>query len=317
MAKILVTGSQGVIGQWLVEKLKSRGHYVFGADLAHGIGEIGYTQRMTHTDFTYSRCDISEYRQIERVLELHDFDYVYNCAAEFGRWNGEDFYEQAWKSNVIGLKHILRLQEKLGFRLIHFSSSEVYGDYTDIMYESVMDDLEIKQLNDYALTKWTNEQQIANSRTMNSTETVIVRIFNTYGPGEYYHPYRSVNSKFCYNLLTGNKIDLYSGHSRTSTYLEDSVTTISNICENFKDGSVYNIGGADLHTIEELVEIILKKTEVSRELVNVINHEEMMTTKHKLVDISKSITDLDHKNSVSLIDGVSRTIDWMREVYRV
>ena len=47
------------------------------------------------------------------------------------------------------------------------------------------------------------------------------------------------------------------------------------------------------------------------------NHEEMMTTKHKLVDISKSITDLDHKNSVSLADGVSRTIDWMREVYSV
>ena len=71
----------------------------------------------------------------------------------------------------------------------------MYGDYTDIMYESVMDDLEIKQLNDYALTKWTNEYG-ANSRAMNSTETVIVRIFNTYGPGEYYHPYRSVNSNF-------------------------------------------------------------------------------------------------------------------------
>ena len=44
MVKILVTGS-GIIGQWLVEKLKSRGHYVFGADLTHGIGEIGYLKK--------------------------------------------------------------------------------------------------------------------------------------------------------------------------------------------------------------------------------------------------------------------------------
>ena len=54
---------------------------------------------------------------------------VYNCAAEFGRWNGEDYFEQVWKSNLIGLKNIIRLQEKHDFKLIHFSSSEVYGDY--------------------------------------------------------------------------------------------------------------------------------------------------------------------------------------------
>ena len=107
------------------------------------------------------RCDISDYRQLSRVFEdLGPFDYVYNCAAEFGRWNGEDYYENLWRTNAIGTKNIIRLQEKFGFKLIHFSSSEVYGDYPNIMLESAMDDYEIKQLNDYAMSKWVNEMQI-------------------------------------------------------------------------------------------------------------------------------------------------------------
>ena len=51
------------------------------------------------------------------------------AAAEFGRWNGEDFYETLWRTNAVGTKNVIRLQERLKFRLIHFSSSEVYGDW--------------------------------------------------------------------------------------------------------------------------------------------------------------------------------------------
>ena len=98
-------------------------------------------------------------------------------------------------------KNIIRLQEKFGFKLIHFSSSEVYGDYPNIMLENVMDDYEIKQLNDYAMSKWVNEMQIKNSAIQYGTESVVVRIFNTYGPGEYYSPYRSVNCRFLYCAL--------------------------------------------------------------------------------------------------------------------
>lgn len=312
---ILVTGSKGVIGTWLINKLQDKGHDVFGIDIYHSLGEVGYSQRMSHDKFYYSRCDISEYRQIKRIFEIKNFDLVFNCAAEFGRWNGEDFYEQVWKSNVIGLKHVLELQEKFKFKLVHFSSSEVYGDYKDIMAEKIMNTFEIKQLNDYALSKWTNEQQIQNSIKLNNSQTVVVRIFNTYGPGEYYHPYRSVNAKFCYNLIMGIPVDVYKGHYRTSTYLEDSVTTISNIVDNFIAGEVYNIGGKELHSIEELVDIIQKYTSCSNKLINFIDHEEKLTTKIKQVDISKSIRDLNHKSTFSLDEGIMRTIQWMKKYY--
>ena len=74
------------------------------------------------------RCDVAAYRQLEEMFTYSpSFDYVYHTAAEFGRWNGEDFYEQLWRTNVIGTKNILRMQEKYRFKLVFFSSSEVYG----------------------------------------------------------------------------------------------------------------------------------------------------------------------------------------------
>ena len=196
------------------------------------------------------------------------FDYIYNCAAEFGRWNGEDYFEQVWKSNLIGLKNLIRLQEKHKFKMIHFSSSEVYGDFEGIMKESVMNDIEIKQMNDYAISKWANEMQIRNSAILDNTKTVIVRLFNTYGPGEYYHPYRSVNCKFCYHSLFNLPITVFKGHYRSSTYVDDCVSTVSNIIDNFKAGSVYNIGSDQFHDIEKLADIIWNYTGADRKLIN-------------------------------------------------
>ena len=315
MAKILVTGSKGVVGSYLTRMLQQKGHEVFGIDLAHAAGEVGWEHKMASGQATYARCDVSEYRELERVFEkAGPFEFVYHTAAEFGRWNGEDFYERVWRSNAVGTKHIIRLQEKLGFKLIHFSSSEVYGDFEDVMAESVMDKFEIKQMNDYAMSKWVNEMQIRNSAIMHETKSVIVRLFNTYGPGEWYHPYRSVNAKFCYHALMGLPVTVYKGHFRTSTYLEDTCRTLSNIVDNFKPGEVYNIGGLEYHDIETLAKKIWEYTKADPALITFADNE-ILTTKSKKVDISKSVKDLDHKLTVTLEEGVKKTIDWMKEYY--
>ncbi len=305
--RILVTGSKGVIGQKLVKELQKRGHDIMGIDLLHHEGERGFIQKMSSEQWTYTRCDIGEYRQIERVIK--DFDIVFNTAAEFGRWNGEDYYEQMWKSNLIGLKNIIRLQEKQKFKLVHFSSSEIYGDYQGIMKE----DTEIQaQLNDYAISKWANEMQIRNSAELYGTETVIIRLFNTYGPGEYYHPYRSVNSKFCYHGINKLPITVYRNHYRTSTYVDDCVRTIANIPYNFIPGSIYNIGSTEYHSIEKLADIIWKHTKAPRSLIE-YKESEKLTTKIKKVDISKAVNELDHKMTVSLEEGIINTINWMKK----
>lgn len=314
--KILVTGVQGVIGSKLEEILQIRGHKVFGVDLFHTSRNYGHGMGKIKDD-DYFRCDIGEFRQIQQVVEYVKPDLVYNCAAEFGRWNGEHFYEKVWKSNAIGMKNIIKLQEKHGFKLVHCSSSEVYGDYEGVMYEDVLDKTPIPQMNDYAMSKRVNEMQVYNSREQFNTETVLVRFFNTYGPGEWYHPFRSVNCLFTYNLLNGKPITVYKGHSRTSTYIYDSVRTLANIADNFIDGEIYNIASKSEHTIEHLAELLVKYTKADPNLVTYKKHSEILTTKHKLVDNSKSVKDLDHKDTVTLEEGVWETVQWMKEYYKI
>jgi dTDP-glucose 4,6-dehydratase len=315
--RTLVTGGLGTVGAGLIKELRVRGHHVVSCDLTHQHDEVGFSLRTDVEAPLYARCDIGEFRQIERVFErLGPFDYVYNCAAEFGRWNGEDFYETLWHTNAVGTKNIIRLQERLKFRLIHFSSSEVYGDWPELMVESVMDDYEIKQMNDYAMTKWVNEMQIRNSAIQYSTESVVVRLFNTYGPGEYYSPYRSVNCRFLYCALMGLPYTVFRGHYRTSTYLADTVRTVANIIENFKPGETYNIGGVNHHSIEELSDVVLKVAGADPSIVE-YRESEILTTKIKRVDISKSVRDLGHHNSYDLEEGMRFTANWMRSAYNI
>ena len=105
--KILVTGGAGNIGTNLCNELRFRGHKVISSDLYN-------TERED-----YIRCDVRNFRQLQYVFdEFGPFDYVYHLAAEYGRWNGEAFYENLWQTNNVGTKHILRFQEKLRFCLL-------------------------------------------------------------------------------------------------------------------------------------------------------------------------------------------------------
>jgi dTDP-glucose 4,6-dehydratase len=304
MTKILVTGGMGAVGKPLSRELEQRGHEVWIAD------------RMHSHQYNYFRCDVGEFHQVERVLTSQDFDYVYHLAAEFGRRNGEDFYENLWKSNAIGTKNMIRMQERRKFRMIFFSSSEVYGDYRDVMYEDVMDKVAIKQMNDYAMSKWVNEMQILNSAANFGTETVRVRLFNTYGPGEYYSEYRSVICLFIYRALHNMPYTVYTEHKRTSSYVDDTVRTLANIVDNFKPGEVYNIAGGELHDMKRASDIILKYLGKDDSLVEYKDRQED-TTLIKQVDVAKAIKDLGHKSTVSLEEGIRRTIEWQKEVYGI
>jgi dTDP-glucose 4,6-dehydratase len=296
---ILVTGGLGAVGSYLVRELRQRGHDTWINDLRH------------HHDPKYLRGDVGDYRQLEKVVTHKKFDVVYHLAAEFGRWNGEDFYETMWTSNVIGTKNLLRLQEKHRFRQVFFSSSEVYGDYEGTMSEDVMDKVEIKQMNDYALSKWVGEQQILNSKEMHGTESVRVRLFNTYGPGEPPSPYRSVICRFVYSALKDLPYTVYLNHTRTSTYITDMCATLANICERFKPGEVYNIAGTDYHDIKSVSDMILRVAGKTDNLVT-YTEGEPFTTKHKKVDAQKAVKDLGHTPKVKLEQGIVETVAWMK-----
>lgn len=308
--KILVTGGAGFIGTNLVNELRNRGHEVIAADLLNNDRE------------DYVRTDVRYYRQLERTFEENGpFDYVYHLAAEYGRWNGEAYYENLWQTNVVGTKNILRLQEKNKFRMIFFSSAEVYGDYTGKMSEDVMENNPIKdtyQMNDYAISKWDGELMCMNSAKMFGTETVRVRPVNCYGPGERYTPYRGFIPKFIYLALHNKPYTVFKGHKRIIDYVGDTARTFANIVDNFIPGEAYNIGGNQdwEMDIKDYSDLVLDAVGCDDSLVT-YEEAEPFTTKVKTIDFSKSIRDLKHDPKVKPKEGIQKTVDWMKWYYRL
>ena len=302
MARILVTGSKGTLGRPLVIELRRRGHEVWGCDMQH------------QADQRYTRADVANYRQLERVFD-QPFDFVYHLAAEFGRINGEEYYDTLWQTNVIGTRNVLELQRKLGFKLIFSSSSEIYGDrHEDILHESIPLHKSIIQHNDYATTKWVNEIQIMNFEKRHGNSCMRLRFFNAYGPGEHYHNYRSVVCLFCYRALHDLPYQVYEGYRRVFMYIDDFIPTLANACDKFAPGEVYNIGGEEFRSVRELSDLILRHLGKDDRLVTYLP-EDKHNVQNKRPDIRKAKELLGHDPKIVLEEGVPETIEWMKRVY--
>jgi dTDP-glucose 4,6-dehydratase len=326
---ILITGSRGTLGRVLKAELIHRGHTVYGVDLQHS------------GDPTEIRADVADYRQLENVFREREIDIVYHLAAEFGRVNGAEYYEQLWRTNQIGTQNVIRLCVRHKVRMILAGSSEAYGDAkipdtndAFALPEKYLDTYAPLHHNEYALSKWAQERQVFIAAQNEGLKAVVLRFFNAYGPGEYYSPYRSVVCLFCYRMLFGLPVTVYKNYHRVFMWVGDWARTVANVADRFDDlpresagrlstpanVPVYNIGGEEYRSVEELAGIVLKTirktggtlsnncpiTFVDKEAANVTN---------KLPDITLAKRDLAHRPRVTLDQGIPDTIVWMRTVY--
>lgn len=297
--KIAVTGHLGTIGKPLVAALRAAGHEVIGIDLRHDVDGV--------------RADVADYRQLEAATP-RDIELMYHLAAEFGRHNGEDFYEQVWRTNGTGTKNVLRLQKDRGFKLIFASSSEVYGERPDpVLHE----DLPLSPLlltNDYAISKLVNEAQIANAQKQWSSQTMTLRFFNAYGPGEFFHNYRSVVCLFTYRALKKLPYTVYDGYYRVFQYIDDLVDTLVRAATQFRPGLVVNVAGTEYRSVHELHDMICELVDVDLSKVTFLPEE-----KHNVVSkhpsIARARMHLGHSPDIVLRDGLKKTVDWMRRTY--
>ncbi len=300
--RILITGSEGTLGLPLQEELQHRGHEVFGLDVKHGPKP------------NVLRCDVGNYRELESAIKQVDPEFVYHLAAEFGRVNGDLFYEKVWQTNAVGTHNVLELQVKHKFKLAMASSSEMYGDSKENWLSE--DTVASLWLNDYACSKMVNEVQCKNFRRKYGNQIVIMRFFNTYGPGEYYTPYRSVCSLFCYRALKGIPFSAHSNSHRVFLYIDDFTPTLANACDKFVDGEVINIGGTEYRSVEELAEIVLAETQASRSLLTILE-EDKWNTLNKRPNIFKAMQLLGHNPKIMLEEGIRKTVEWMKKVYEL
>ena len=299
--RVLITGSEGTLGRPLTAELKSRGHEVFGCDLFH-------TTREQHE---YMRADVGDYRELARVFGEYDVDVVYHLAAEFGRHNGNRHYRAVWETNLIGTHNVLEMCERHGAKLIFASTSEIYGDCeAEWLSEDLSETIPLRQPNEYALSKWANEQQILNYTARHDVEAVRLRFFNVYGPGETYHPFRSVVALFCHRALNDIPWTVYEGYSRTFMYVGDFIPTLANVLDRGVPGDVYNIGGTDYRSVRELSDLVLAETGADPELVTYLP-EDVHNVKSKRPDNTKAREVLGHNPKVTLETGVPLTLEWM------
>lgn len=305
--KIVVTGSAGTLGRPLVNELRERGHDVWGVELQH----TGLPQTI--------RADVGDYRQLRQAFDrIGDFDIVYHLAAEFGRINGEEHYEQVWRTNAIGTRNVLELQRERGFRHVFASSSEVYGeaDAEAIDERYLLEHPQPRLTNDYAISKRVNEDQVRNFADRYGTKTMTLRFFNAYGPGERFHDYRSVVCLFAYRLLTGKPITVFEGYYRVFLYAGDFIPTLANAADNFAPGETVNIGGDEYVSVLEMAEQLVEITGAHPSLINRLPLDKHNVTSKK-PDISKAKALLHHTPRTRLAQGLPLTVDWMRKHYEI
>jgi dTDP-glucose 4,6-dehydratase len=278
---------------------------IFRVDLQHSHHE------------NYIRADVGSFRELEFAFQEAQPSIVYHLAAEFGRLNGEGWYERLWRTNAVGMRNVLELCERWEARLIFASSSEIYGEIdSPVLHEDLPRQVPVTQPNEYALSKWVNEVQIRNfvDRHPAMPLPIVCRFFNAYGPGEEYHAYRSVVALFCYRALHGLPFQVFEGYSRTFMYIEDFIPTLARVADDGRSGRVYNIGGLDFRSVEELAELVIRHTGADPALINRVGSDRH-NVRSKQPSIERAKEDLGHDPTWLLERGVPETVAWMRDRY--
>lgn len=323
--RILITGSEGVLGSVLKTELRRRGHDVYGCDLMHA------------SDPQYMRADIAEGRQLARVFDWSKPEVVYHLAAEFGRKNGQEFFEQLWRINCTGTRNVIEECLRHKAVLAFASSSEAYGAADDYapqsqdFLEEWLDKYAPQFHNEYALSKWTNERQIFMAARNEGLKAVVFRFFNAYGPGERYSPYRSVVCLFTYRLLKGLPITVYKNYYRTHMYILDWVKGVANLADDGRlfdlfrrpgswPGSgdsgvpVFNIGGREYESVELLKDKIVDFIGGSKSEIAYLDAEKANVVSKKPNNYMAQFW-LDHDPVTTLDDGLPPTIEWIKKEY--
>lgn len=320
---VVILGGKGFIGSALRRHFLSKGFTVVSTGRRHGDGnERSYNETCQefHADANdhYYRLDISDAHQVKRFANLisncpNRIECVYNCAAEFGRYNGEDFYNTLWNSNVVGLKNIL---EYFPFyrinKFIHFSSSEVYGDTDMLMSEGLLDRYPIRQLNDYAMSKRVNEMQIKNFTELNPQYEQVftcVRLFNIYGPGEPYSPYRSALRRWIHCLLNKQPMNIYAYHKRSWMYISDAIDLLYNIGTYKRVHSpIVNVGTTESYYMKSIAKLLMLDMFKIPKVQFKSNPKEGQTTVVKTIDNETARLFYGLQCKVNLVNGLVQTI---------
>lgn len=251
---ILVTGSNGLLGQKIINQLKNRKDIQL---IATSKGE----NRRFEKDFNYESLDITSQKEVEEIIAKHKPDAVINTAAMTNVDACEDDKENCWNINVNAVKYLLESCEKHNSHLIHLSTDFVF-DGEDGPYVETDNP---NPLSYYAKSKLASEELMLESEYK---KTAIARTIIVFGNGD--------------NLSRGNlvlwakgalekqsPINVVDDQFRAPTLASDLARGCISIAEKGATG-IYHLSGPETLSILEIVKRIGRFYNLSTECVTPI-----------------------------------------------
>ena len=308
MTRTLVTGGAGFLGSHLCEYLLGKGHEVIAMDNLL-TGAVVNIEHLQSERFKFIKHDVTEY-----IYVAGPIDYVLHFASPASPKDYLELPIQTLKVGALGAHKALGLALGKGATFLLASTSEVYGDpQVHPQREDYWGHVNpVGPRGVYDEAKRFGEAMTTAYNVYHGLDTKIVRIFNTYGPRMRPNDGRAIPA-FVPQALRNEPITVFGDGSQTRSfcYVDDLVEGIYRLLVSDQHAPV-NIGNPSEMTIKELAQTIIEVTGSRSEIS--FNPLPVDDPKVRQPDIGKAKKILGWEPKVSLADGLSKTVEWFRQL---
>lgn len=300
--KFLITGGAGFLGSHLANRLFALGHYVRVLDDLSGGDPSSLSPGIN-----FNRGDVRDIPKLWALLQ--GIEVVYHLAARVSVPASVLYPREYNDVNVGGTVALLEACRDVGVkRVILASSATVYGNQLE---QPVNESMIPQPAAPYAVSKLAAEQYLFNIGQLSGFETVALRIFNAYGPGQHLPPVHApVIPQFVQQILGHGSVVVNGDGQQTRdfVYVDDVVEALLRAAHAGEvDQAIINVGSGVAVSMNELVEQIAKTV---GEKASILHNRDAAGGIDRLVaDLSKARRLLDYSPSVQLAAGLQKLIE--------
>lgn len=301
---ILVTGGAGAIGSTLVADLCKDHSVLVLDDLSSG-----WFDNLRSLPVKFWRGSVTDEEILHEVFSENP-TVVFHLAANFANQNSVDYPQKDLLVNAFGTLKVLEFARKAKVkRFVFTSSSCVYGNTNEPIAETMVgEELDTP----YAVSKLAAEHYVRFFHQSHGLPTVILRLFNSYGPGEYPGKYRNVIPNFICRVLNEQPLVITGTgkETRDYTYVTDTIAALR-LCMDRPEaiGQVFNTGTGKETAIEDLVKLI-GDAAGKDPVVEYQTRREWDRISRRRSDISHIQRTLGYAPRVRFDDGIRKTVEW-------
>lgn len=260
---ILITGGAGFLGSGLASRLTRQGHHIRVLDDL-STGDPGSLPPEVH----FTRGDINDRPQLWTLLQ--DVDIVFHLAARVSVPESVLFPRDYNLVNVGGTVTLMEAARDVGIhRVVLISSGAVYGDQA---VQPLGENYSPNPRSPYAVSKLASEFYVRTIGALSKIETVCLRVFNAYGPGQRIPPsHAPVIPNFLRQSIQNGTLVMHGDGSQTRdyVYIEDVVNAMASAATAPNiDQMVINVGSGHETSTRDLVKLVLEITGGKPEVIS-------------------------------------------------